>query len=147
MLRILLADDCPTMRSSVRKLLEREGFEVVAEAGNGFEAIDAAGKWRPDVAVLDLSMPGLDGIDGARGIAFTCPQTRVVLLTGHAQEYQIVRALQAGITAYVVKAEAAEHLANAVREVAQGRVFLSPAPRRVAADYVVEKNGLLSLRA
>jgi DNA-binding NarL/FixJ family response regulator len=146
-LRILVADDRAAVRQSVRSLLQREGFEVVAEAGDGYEAIQGAARQVPDIAVIDLSMPGLDGIQSARRILITCPRTRVVLLTCHVQEHQIVRAFRAGVSAYVVKGEAAEHLAEAIKQVSLGKAFLSPAAKRVAADYVEEKNGVLSVRA
>jgi DNA-binding NarL/FixJ family response regulator len=146
-LRILLADDCPAFRRAARALLERNGYEIVAEVGEGYEAIGAAARWMPDVAVLDLSMPGPDGIDGARAIATAGLSTRVVLLTSHAQEHLVVRALRAGVHGYVLKAEAAEHLGDAVRVVASGRIFLSPSARRAAEGFVVETDGVLAIKS
>jgi DNA-binding NarL/FixJ family response regulator len=135
------------VRIAIRAMLERCGFEVVAEAANGFEAIYATGYSRPDVAVLDLSMPGLDGITCAEELVGSSPSTPVVLLTCHVREHQVVRALRAGVAGYVVKAEAAEHLPDAIRAAAARRLFLSPRARHVAADFVVEADGVLTVRA
>lgn len=146
MLRILLADDCPNVRQSVRALLEREGFDIVAEAGDGYEAVAAAEAARPDVAVVDLAMPYLDGVGAARRMASLGLCIPVVLLSCHLQEHQIVGALRLGVTAYVLKAEAAEHLGPAIRQVADGHLFLSPAARRVVAHHVEEHEGELSMR-
>jgi two-component system, NarL family, response regulator NreC len=129
--RILLADDVPAVRRSVRGLLEREGFEVVGEAENGKEAVRLAEALLPDIAILDLSMPELNGIEAAQEIQQACPRTHPILLTVHTEEYQILAALRAGIRGYVVKAEAPEELIRAIGEVSRGGLFLSPAASRV----------------
>jgi DNA-binding NarL/FixJ family response regulator len=133
-LRLLLADDCQAVRELVKGLLEREGFEVVGEASDGVEAIRMAEAVQPDVAILDLRMPRRGGLHAARDIRQRCPGTRVILLTVHAEEYEIVMALRQGVKGYVVKAEATEHLARAVREVARGETFVSPRASRVLID-------------
>src|SRR6266545_3777741 len=127
-LRILLADDAPAVRQGVKGLLEREGFQVVGEATDGREAVRLAQALCPDVAILDLSMPRLNGLDTAREIRQVCPWTHLILLTGSTEEHQIVSALRAGIQGYVVKAEAPEDLARAIGEVSRGRIFFSRYP-------------------
>jgi DNA-binding NarL/FixJ family response regulator len=129
--RILLADDVPAVRQGVRALLETDGFEVVGEAENGREAVRLAQDLLPDIAILDLSMPELNGIEAALEIQQGCPQTHQILLTVHTEEYQIVAALRAGIRGYVVKAEVPEELIRAIGEVSRGGVFLSPIASRV----------------
>ena len=133
-LRILLADDCLSVRQGVKTLLERDGFEVVAEAADGREAVRLAQAHRPDVAVLDLAMPQLNGLDTAHEILQVCPGTRAILLTIHTEEYQILMALRRGIRGYIVKTHAAEELAQAIREVAGGRIYLSPSVFQVVVE-------------
>src|SRR6266542_2999815 len=111
-LRILLADDAPGVRQGVKGLLEREGFEVVGEATDGHEAVRLAQALSPDVAILDLSMPELNGLGAAREIQQVCPWTHLILLAVFTEAHQIVSALRAGIQGYVVKAEAPEDLAR-----------------------------------
>src|SRR6266545_3427652 len=112
--RVLLADDHQIVRQGFRALLEREGLPVVAEATNGREAVELAQALNPDVAVLDLSMPVLNGLEAAREILQACPRTRVVLLTMHTEEHQIAAALRIGIRGYLVKTQAAEDLVQAI---------------------------------
>ena len=124
--RILLADDHVIFRQGLRGLLERAGFDVVGEAGDGREAIRLTQEQSPDVAILDLAMPHLDGSDAAREIARISPHTRTILLTMHSEEPYIVKALQAGIRGYVLKTQSATELVGAIREVAHGGIYLSP---------------------
>jgi DNA-binding NarL/FixJ family response regulator len=130
-LRVLLADDHQIVRQGFRALLEREGLEVVAEATNGREAVRLAQTLKPNVAVLDLVMPLLNGVDAAREILQVCPGMHVILLTMHTEEHQIAAALQAGIRGYIVKTQAVEDLVHAIREVARGEIYLSPGVSRV----------------
>jgi len=113
-------------RQGLRALLEREGYEVVAEAADGHEALKLARELTPDVAVLDLGMPLMNGIDAAREIQKRSPQTRVVLLTMYEEDAYVLEALRAGIRGYVLKAQAAADLVSAIREVSRGAVYLSP---------------------
>src|SRR6266545_3651040 len=129
--RILLADDHQIVRQGFKALLEREGLPVVAEATNGREAVELAQALNPDVAVLDLSMPVLNGLEAAREILQACPRTRVVLLTMHTEEHQIAAALRIGIRGYLVKTQAAEDLVQAIRDVARGEIYLTPGERQV----------------
>jgi DNA-binding NarL/FixJ family response regulator len=132
-LRVLIADDHQIVRQGFRALLEREGIQVVAEAADGWEAVRLAQSENPDVVVLDLSMPQLNGLDAAREILRLRPRTKIVLLTMHMEEHQIVGALRAGIRGYVTKTQAAEALSQAIREIASGGTYLTPG----VADVVV----------
>jgi DNA-binding NarL/FixJ family response regulator len=132
--RVLVADDHQIVRQGFKALLEREGFEVVAEATNGQEAISLARKVDPDAVVLDLVMPLLNGVDAAREILQICPRTRIALLTMHTDEHQVLAALRAGIRGYVVKTQAAEDLVHALRNIMRGEVYLSPGISRVVVE-------------
>jgi two-component system, NarL family, response regulator NreC len=139
-IRILLADDHEIVRQGFRALLERAGFEVVGEAANGQEAVRLAQSLSPDVAVLDLAMPLLNGLDAARVILRDCPSTRVILLTMHTEEHQIVAALRAGVRGYLVKTQAAEDLVQAIRDVAQGEIYLSPRVSKVFVEGYLSRD-------
>src|SRR5206468_2229304 len=123
---VVLADDHPVVRQALRLLLEREQFEVLGEASDGLEAIDLAERLRPDVVVLDLAMPTLNGIGAVREIAKVSPRTKTILLTMHTEEHHILEALRVGVKGCVSKTQAAEHLLQAIREVCAGGVYLSP---------------------
>ncbi|HWG38840.1 MAG TPA: response regulator transcription factor [Terriglobales bacterium] len=123
--RLLLADDHEIVRQSLRALLEREGFQVLAEAGNGHDAVRLAAACRPQVAVLDLNMPLLNGLDAARQILNDCPQTRCVLLTMHTEEHYVLEALRVGISGYVLKSKSSGELVQAIREAMVGAMYLS----------------------
>ncbi|HVR30590.1 MAG TPA: response regulator transcription factor, partial [Thermoanaerobaculia bacterium] len=131
-IRILLADDHLMVRQGIRAVLEREGFDVVAEAMDGREAVKLAGRLKPDVAVLDIAMPLLNGIDAAREIRRVSPRTKTTLLTVHEENQYVVEALRAGVTGYVVKTKAADDLVKAIREVSLGAVYMSPGVSREA---------------
>jgi len=124
--RIVLADDHQIVRQGLRALLVREGFQVLAEGANGTEAVKLAAELKPDVVILDLTMPLLNGLDAGRQILRARPETRVVLLTMHAEEHQIAEALRIGIRAYLLKTQAAEDLVQAIRAVMSGQTYLSP---------------------
>ena len=124
--RVLLADDHPVFRQGLRALLEREKFEVVGEASDGLEAIAAAERLQPQVVVIDLAMPALNGVDAVREIVKRVPRAKAVLLTMHTEEYHVLEALRAGAKACVSKSQAAEHLLQAIKDVCAGGVYLSP---------------------
>src|SRR5437762_11315161 len=123
---IILADDHPVVRQGIRILLERENFEIVGEAVNGLEAIRLAEKYQPDIVVLDLAMPVMNGITAVPQIRQVSPRSKVVLLTMYTEEHHVLQALRAGVKACVTKTQAVEHLISAIREVCNGGVYLSP---------------------
>jgi two-component system response regulator NreC len=133
-LRVLLADDHQVVRQGFRAILERAGFEIVGEGTNGREAVTLAASLDPDVVVIDLMMPHLNGLEAAREILAARPGTHVVLLTMHTGEHQVVAALRAGVRGYVVKTQAAEDLVQAIRNVVAGDAYLSPGVSRVLVD-------------
>lgn len=126
-IRVLLADDHAILRAGLRALLETEAdMEVVGEAATGDEAIELARALRPNVVVMDLSMPGLGGLDATRRIAALGQRTRVLVLTVHAEEEYLFPVLDAGGSGYVTKTSADRDLVDAIRAVARGEVFLYP---------------------
>ena len=129
---VLLADDHCLVRQGLRALVEKAGLNVVAEAGNGEEAVQLAEKHRPHVAVLDLTMPVLNGLDAGRQIVQR--GIPVLLLTMHTEEHHVAAALRAGIRGYMLKTQAADELTRAIREVARGQVFLGSDISRVVVD-------------
>ena len=142
MQRIMLADDHPMFRQGLRSLLEKDGFEVVGEASNGHEATRMARKLNPNVAVLDLGMPMLNGVDAARDIYKRSPETQVVLLTMYEDDAYVLEALRAGIRGYVLKAQAASDLLAAIREVIRGAVYLSPGISEAVVNAYMAKSEL-----
>jgi DNA-binding NarL/FixJ family response regulator len=130
-IRVLIADDHGIVRSGLRMLLERQAdVEVVGEAGDGVEAIQIAQSASPDVAVLDVSMPRMTGIQAAREVLAHCPDTRVLLLSMHDDERYFFEGLEAGAAGYVLKRAADTDLIDAVRTVAGGGTFLSGGAQR-----------------
>ena len=136
-LRILLADDHCIVRQGLRALLERAGFDVVGEAADGLEAVRLAESLTPDAAVLDLIMPTLNGLDAGRQILGRQPAMPILLLTMHTEEAHVAAALRAGIRGYLLKTQAADDLARAIRDVVRGHLFLSAAVARVVVDGYV----------
>jgi two-component system response regulator NreC len=125
-IRIVLADDHVLVRQSLKTLLEREGFQVVAEASDGQEAVRHAASLQPDIAVMDISMPILNGLNAAREMSRSIPKTKVILLTQHDEGQYISEALDAGVKGYVLKNQVASDLLDAIRQVSRGQVYLSP---------------------
>ena len=134
-LRVLHADDHPIVRVGCRAILEREGFEIVAEAADGRVAIQLAQLHRPDAAVLDARMPGVSGLDAARAIVEVSPTTAIIVLSMYTDDESVVAALRAGVRAYVAKTEAAAELAVAIRDAVAGRTYFS----RTLRDRGVER--------
>jgi two-component system, NarL family, response regulator NreC len=132
--RILLADDHQIVRQGIESLLEREGFAVIGKASDGVEAVRLARQFHPDVAVLDLAMPLLNGIAAAREILRDRPEIRPILLTMYTEDSFVLEALRAGIRGYILKTQMAEDLVGAIHAVVRGRVYLSP----MISDTVVQ---------
>lgn len=139
-IQILLADDHSVMRTGLRLVLERqEDFHVVAEASDGREAVALAQQHKPDVVVMDVTMPNLNGIEAARQIESALPQVSIVMLSMHSDEAYVLRALKAGARGYLLKESAESDLIAAVRAVNAGKAFFSPAvSRMLVEDYVRE---------
>lgn len=134
-IRILLADDHTVMRAGLRALLERQpDLMVVGEAEDGRQAIDLAESQSPNVVVMDIAMPRLNGIEAARQIVNKRPQTSVVILSMHSDESYVMRALKAGARAYLLKDSAEADLIRAIRAVCDGKSFFSPAVSRMLLE-------------
>lgn len=142
--QVLLADDHQVVRESLRALLEREGFKIVGEASNGQEAVKLAETARPDIAVLDISMAALNGLDAAMEIQKVSPRTKTIFLTVHDEDPYILNALRAGARGYVIKTHAAQELLRAIREASRGGVYLSPDVSRAVVQAYQNKKELAS---
>jgi DNA-binding NarL/FixJ family response regulator len=138
-MRILIADDHPLLRQGLRAALEKEGFEVVGAAVDGHEALALAAKLNPDVAVLDIAMPGLNGLDVARELQRQHLVKATVLLTLHTEDHYVLEALRAGVKGYVLKSQAPQAVAEAIRQAFRGGVYLSPSISRILVDAYVSK--------
>ena len=137
MIRVVLADDHALVRDGLRAVLSREpDLQVVGEAADGREALMVAETAKPDVAVLDLSMPLLNGLDAARQLAARDPAPRTILITMHAEDRYVLDALRAGVRGYVLKKQAAADLVRAIHEVVAGRVYLSPGVGAAVAQAI-----------
>lgn len=137
-IRILLADDHVVMRGGLRLLLEREpDFQVVGEAADGRETVELAAKLRPDVVVMDVAMPNLNGIEAARQIVNASPDIAIVILSMHSDESYVLRALKAGARGYLLKDSAEGDLIRAIRAVQDRTAYFSPAiSKLLVEDYM-----------
>jgi two-component system, NarL family, response regulator DevR len=141
MVRILIADDHAVVRAGLRSLLEqRNGFHVVAEASTGEEAVKLCQEHRPDVAVLDIRMPGLSGIDACRKIIETVDGCRVVMLTSYAEDELLLAAIDAGASGYVLKRIGSDELVRAVERVSEGSGTLDPVMTQAVFERVRAAN-------
>jgi DNA-binding NarL/FixJ family response regulator len=141
-MRVLIADDHTLVRAGIRALLERiPGTTVVGETGDGREAFDLIEKQRPDLALLDITMPGLNGLEIAGRAANASPKTKVVILSMHAGEAYVAQALRAGVAGYLLKDAAAAELEVALGAVARGETYLSPAISRQVVDGYLRAAG------
>ena len=138
MTRIILADDHAVMRRGLKLLLEQQDdFHVIGEAGDGREAVRLAESLKPDVAVLDVTMPNLNGIEAAWQIKAKRPEIGIVVLSMHADEGYVLRALKAGARAYLLKESPESDFLRAIRSVTEGKAFFSPVVSRLLVeDYV-----------
>ena len=145
MIRVLLADDHSVVRDGLRRLVEGAGdMEVVAEAADGREAIRKTRESTPDVAVVDISMPGLDGLEVLRQLRLENPKLPVLVLTMHEEEQYVVRAIEAGAMGYITKRSAAEQLLAAIRKVHAGRRSLSESASEALATRMAKGAGARS---
>lgn len=137
---IVLADDHPIVRDGLRGLLETEpGFNVVAETADGLKAVDLVERLKPDVLIVDVVMPGLDGLEVTRQVSHRSPQTRVIVLSMHADEVYVLRALRNGAVGYILKDSSTADLVQAVCEVIAGRRYLSPPLSERAIEAYIQK--------
>jgi DNA-binding NarL/FixJ family response regulator len=144
-IRVLLADDHALVRAGLRRLLEGiAGVEVVGEAGDGHEALQSAESLQPHVTLLDIGMPGLNGLEVASRLAHHSPAMRVIILSMHNSEEYVLRALRAGCAGYLLKGSAVSELEIAVRAVARGDTYLSPAVSKQVVDEYVGRTGATS---
>jgi len=141
-IEVILVDDHALVRASLRSLLgDFSGIKVVAEASDGREAIGAIAKYQPEAVVMDISMPGLNGLEATRRIAKDHPKSHVVVLSMHADEDHVLQALRAGASGYVLKSSAPIELKLAIEAVARGETFLSPAiSKHVIESYFRRKS-------
>lgn len=138
--RVLLADDHKLMRSGLRLILEQtQGFTVVGEADDGRQAVAMAGQLLPDVIVMDIGMPNLNGVEAARQIAEAHPTIAIVMLSMHSDEGYVLRALKAGAKAYLLKDSAEADLSNAIHAAMEGKSFFSPAVSKVLLEDYMRK--------
>jgi two-component system response regulator NreC len=137
-IRVVLADNHALVRQGLKALLEREGFQVVGEASDGQEAVRLVASVRPEITILDISMPILNGIDAARELHKSSP-SKTILLTRHDEEQYVTEALRAGVKGYVLKSQAATDLVHAIREVCRGGIYLSPNISRTVVEALLSK--------
>ena len=130
-IRILIADDHGLMRAGLHAMLEDEpAVEVVGEAASGEEVLQLAGEVSPDIVLLDINMPGMDGIETTRRLRISYPQTRVLILTVYAEESLLREAIQAGASGYIIKRAAEEELITAIQAISRGDIYIHPAITR-----------------
>src|SRR5919108_5704700 len=139
--RILLVDDHPLTRSALAGLLQQHGFDVVGEAADGAEAIDAAGRLHPDLVLLDLSMPGVDGLTALPRLREAAPDCEVVVLTASGTEDNLLGAIRAGAAGYLLKSEPPERIVEFLRGVGHGEAALSGAVARRLLEQVRTGSG------
>lgn len=129
--RILIADDHGLMRAGLHAMLEDQPtLEVIGEAASGEEVLHMAGELCPDIVLLDISLPGIDGIETTRQLRVSCPQARVLILTVYSEESLLLEAIRAGASGYIIKRAAEEELISAIQAVSRGEMYIHPALTR-----------------
>jgi two-component system response regulator NreC len=141
-MRVLLADDHQIVRQGLRGLLEKAGHQVVGEAADGHEALRLARTLNPDIAVLDLSMPLLNGLYTAREIRRLLPDIKTILLTMYTDKGYVLQAMKVGAKGYVLKTQAADDLIRAIREISHGETYLSPGVASSVVDAYLDKTDM-----
>jgi len=139
-IRVLLADDHAIVRQGLKALLDKEGLDVVCEATDGQNAVKMVREHEPDVAILDLAMPLLNGLDAAREILKMSTRTKPMLLTMHTEDHYVLEALRAGVRGYVMKSHSREDLVRAIVQVAHGEIYLSPGISEVVVQAYLNKS-------
>jgi two-component system, NarL family, response regulator NreC len=136
-IRLMLVDDHEVIRVGLKTFLQTQAdFDVVAEAGNGEEAVDRAMETHPDVILMDITMPGIDGMEATRRLRVLCPECLVLALTVHDDKQYLMQMLAAGASGYITKQAAADELVEAIHTIASGNVYLQPALARwLLEDY------------
>jgi DNA-binding NarL/FixJ family response regulator len=141
-IKVVLADDHTLVRAGIRSLLESvPGVEVVAESGDGRETLELIGKHRPDVALLDIGMPGLSGLEVAKRTTQESPRTRVIILSMHADAIYITQALRAGVAGYLLKGAAVAELPLALQAVMKGETYLTPKISQQVVEGFLRETG------
>ena len=140
-IRVVLADDHVLVRLGLKSLLEREGFQVVGEASDGQEVLRHVESLQPDIAVVDIRMPILNGLNAARELKRSCPKTKVILRTQHDEDQYVSEAIEAGVMGYVLKNQVASDLLQAIQQVSRSQVHLSPGVSRAVMEAYRFKSG------
>jgi NarL family two-component system response regulator LiaR len=136
-IRLLIADDHPLVRLALRSVLEKhDDFEIIAEAGDGQEAINLAKELNPDIVIMDISMPEVSGLEATRQIKMDCPETSVLVLTVHTDNEHILGILEAGASAYLTKRVFGDEIIHTIRALAVGETVLSPTVWQQVLKYV-----------
>jgi len=139
-IRVLIVDDHPLVRGGLRSLLQRTGeFDVVGEGADGYEAVELAALHAPDVILLDVAMPRLNGADAAQYIRDKAPLAGVIMLSMHADESYVLRALKSGARGYLLKASPESEVLSAIRAVAAGQAYFSPAITKILVEEYVSE--------
>jgi len=140
--RIFLADDHVVVRQGLKALLEREGFQVIGEASDGYTALQLIPSLNPDVAVIDVAMSLMNGIEIAEQLRKSCPKAKSIILTQHDEDQYVKAALRAGVRGYVLKGQAGTDLVQAIHHVMRGRMYLSPGISQVVVEAFLNKTEL-----
>ena len=143
-IKLILADDHELVRQGLKTLLEREGFQVVGEASDGRDAVRLSARVSPEIAILDIAMPNLNGVDAARELGKLPAPPKTILLTRHDEDQYVIESLRAGVRGYVLKSQVATDLVQAIRQVSRGDVYLSPGVSRTVVDAFLTKTELSS---
>jgi two-component system, NarL family, response regulator NreC len=141
-IRGFLADDHALVRQGLRALLEREGFQIAGEASDGQEAVRLVPSLHPDFAILDISMPLMNGLNAAHELQKSAPKTKVILLTRHEEAQYVTEALRAGVKGYVLKSQVTTDLVHAIQQVCRGAIYLSPNISRAVVEAYLSKTEL-----
>jgi DNA-binding NarL/FixJ family response regulator len=141
-IQVLLADDHQIVRDGMKVFLEREGYKVNAEAGNGQEAVRLALRMKPEVVVLDITMPVMNGLDAAREILNNAPDTKAILLSMHDESKYVLEGLRVGVKGFVTKTHAGEDLLHAIRQALRGMTYVSPELSQAVFEAIQMKTDL-----